>query len=85
MEWEADLPKNTWVKAQLRWANSAEEMEKADWNGPDGPDTWFEPMGGDLKRKPVCRFTQYRLAIGSSGSCSTPRIRKVQVNYSIQD
>ena len=40
--WQASVPPKTWVRAQLRLADSQDDLEAAAWLGPDGPNSWFE-------------------------------------------
>ena len=79
--WEADVPAKTWVRAQLRSAETERGLQEATWQGPGGGPGWFEcgaetsdlPRGG--------RWVQYRLAVGAVGCGNTPRVRQVKVDY----
>jgi hypothetical protein len=79
--WEAETPPRAWVKAQLRFAGTKEELEEAAWQGPDGESTWFErpqPLGPLNQTGP---WAQYRLALGAQNACGTPRVTSVDVYY----
>ncbi|RAV19607.1 FG-GAP repeat domain-containing protein [Paenibacillus contaminans] len=80
ISWEAELQPKTWVKAQLRMADSREELECAEWQGPDGTaGTWF--ASGQLAehvRQPG-RWLQYRLALGAVNGGNSPRVTEVSV------
>jgi len=79
ISWQADLPVKTWVRAQLRFAATAEDLPSAPWQGPEG-DGWFEcdePATG-LRQD---RWVQYRLALGATGSGNTPRLTEVCLTY----
>lgn len=79
----ADIPRKTWVKAQIRLADSREALEKTIWQGPVGPASWFnigERVDQTLFRG---QWVQYRLAVGAYNSLNTPRISQVTVNLEI--
>jgi hypothetical protein len=67
IEWDADLPPKTWVRAWLRFAETKETLSKAAWLQPGQSSTG--------------RWVQYRLALGASNSGSSPRVREVRVNF----
>ena len=81
IEWQAEVPDKTWVKAQLRWADSEATLEDAAWLGPDGSDSWYE--NGDSLRPNTSgmRWLQYRLALGAINSLRSPRISAVSISY----
>ena len=81
LTWEAETPPRTWVKAQLRFGETEEDLEEAAWQGPDGEATWFEsPQAAGALNKPG-HWVQYRLALGASNACGTPRVTSVDVHY----
>ena len=78
--WTADVPEKTWVKAQLRFADTPDNLDSAGWSGPDGTgNTWLE--NGD---QPILegRWVQYQLAIGALNSLGTPRVTEVAIKFS---
>ncbi|MCX6992897.1 MAG: VCBS repeat-containing protein [Kiritimatiellaeota bacterium] len=76
----ADIPRKTWVKARFRLADSRYALEKMPWQGPVGPDNWFNI--GERVDKTLFRgkWVQYRLAVGAYNSLNTPRISQITVN-----
>jgi len=70
--WDADTPPKTWVKAQIRVADTQEGLSSAPWCG------WFD-NDTELDR-PGC-WVQYRLALGVVNAVTTPRVRQVDVHY----
>ncbi len=66
---EGEIPPKTWVKATIRSARRAEDLENAPWNQP-----------GRLKVK-AGDWVQYQLALGAINSLRTPRINRVTVNF----
>lgn len=76
--WEGDIPEKTWVRAQIRTAESASGLEHAAWQGPGSETDWFVdespvsiPLGG---------VVQYRLALGATNGVATPRITQVRLH-----
>ncbi|MYJ79974.1 MAG: VCBS repeat-containing protein [Caldilineaceae bacterium SB0670_bin_27] len=85
LTWEAETPSPAWVKAQLRFSEAEEDLEEAAWQGPDGEATWFEsPQAAGALNKPG-HWVQYRLALGASNACGTPRVTSVEVHYDEPD
>ncbi len=93
ISWQAQVPPKTWVRAQLRLADSKENLQNAAWIRRDGTDSWFENgeamtlEAGEMKtlarRASEGPWVQYRLALGATNSCGTPRVSEVSVSYSI--
>ncbi len=81
--WEAETPSRTWVKAQLRFGGSEEDLEEAAWQGPDGEATWFESPQAVGQLNQPGPWVQYRLALGASNACGTPRVTGVDVYYDL--
>jgi hypothetical protein len=80
ISWEGEVPSKTWVRAQLRFADSPAGLEDAEWTGPQGQDTWFED-GESLPETARGLWVQYRLALGATNSLSTPRVTSVDLTY----
>ena len=83
--WVAETPPRTWVKAQLRYGDSEDDLENAAWQGPDGVATWFErpqDVGALDQSGP---WVQYRLALGARNACGTPRVTSVDVHYELPE
>lgn len=81
ISWEAAVPLKTWVRAQLRFAETKEALEQAAWLGPTGEKSWFENDHKIDARMFRGRWVQYRLALGAVNSCGTPRVTAVYVHY----
>ncbi len=81
IEWEAELPPKTWVRARLRFSGSKEGLEKTSWQGPDGKESWFKDgdVVGEIAQSG--RWMQYQLALGAVNSGNTPRVREIRVLY----
>ena len=81
VRWDAELPVKTWVRAQLRFAPTREELDTAIWRGPAAPDTWFENGQRLEGNECIGPWLQYRLALGAVNSGATPRVTSVEVAY----
>lgn len=77
IDWEADCGPGTWVRAQIRWAESAEALEHATWRGPDGEDAWYE-QPRTVSAPDAGPWVQYRLALGAGNGGGTPRVTEVR-------
>ena len=81
ISWQGDVPAKTWVKAQLRFAETEEGLAAAPWTGPAGTESWFENGQYVEATRFSGQWVQYQLALGSTNSLSTPRVTKVEVFY----
>ena len=81
ISWEAEIPAKTWVKGQLRSADTQQDLAAAPWEGPGGRASWYESGQRITGRESQRRWVQYRLALGATNSLSTPRLTRVDVHY----
>ncbi len=81
ISWRAEVPAKTWVKAQLRFADTRENLQKSPWIGPEGEGSWFENHQKVQAQEGTGAWVQYRLALGAINSISTPRVTEVGVYY----
>ena len=81
IDWEAKVPPKTWVKAQLRFANSREALQEAPWQGPDGADRWFRSGQSATGLRQEGPWVQYRLALGALSGGNSPRVSAVNVHH----
>ena len=83
INWEADTPRHTWVRAQVRCADTRADLNDAAWQGPGGADTWYD-SGQALERSTSTgRWLQYRLGLGAARGLGTPRVTSVRVGYAV--
>ena len=47
--WEAEVPRNTQLKFQLRWAENEGKLKETNWRGPGGEKSYYEVSGQDIK------------------------------------
>lgn len=79
--WEAATPPKTWVRAQVRVAASREALGASPWVGPGGEDTWYECGAVVGDEAALGSWVQYRLALGATNGCGTPRVSEVRLTW----
>lgn len=80
--WSGEVPPKTWVRAQVRWANTPEALACANWYGNAGVDTWLTSRSDTVTGGPASgRFVQYRLALGATNAVATPRLTRVVIQH----
>ncbi|MCX6992890.1 MAG: VCBS repeat-containing protein [Kiritimatiellaeota bacterium] len=84
LAWEAELLPKTWVRGQVRFAETREGLDAAAWQGADGPETWLDNAQAIHKGPPHGRWAQYRLALGAKGGGCTPRVTEVRLSYAVE-
>ncbi len=72
--WVAENGKKTWVKIQLRCADSIDALEKAQWSES------FE-SGSDISALNLKGFIQYKLELGATCGVGTPRVTEVTIEF----
>jgi hypothetical protein len=79
--WKADIPEKTWVKGQLRFADTEENLDNAPWIGSKNDNSWFVNCEMIPSREKSGEWIQYRLALGATNSLNTPRVKEVGISY----
>ncbi len=74
ISWEATNGKKTWVKAQLRCADTPEALETAKWSES------FD-NGADISALNLKGYIQYKLELGAYCGCGSPRVTEVTVDF----
>jgi hypothetical protein len=82
LTWEGDIPPKTWVKGQVRVADTEEGLASSSWMGPDDNDFGWNGKGADSGVQLPARWVQYRLVLGATNGCSSPRVTAVSLHYS---
>ena len=81
LSWQAETPAKTWVKAQLRYADTKEGLDSSPWHGARAGNDWFD-TGQEVPRPERSgRWVQYKLALGAVNGGSTPRVTRVDADY----
>lgn len=68
IDWDAEVPPKTWIRAEIRSAETYEQLKDAPWQETD-----------DFKQEGL--WGQYKLVLGAVNCCRSPRIKKVIVNF----
>ena len=55
IHWQAEVPLTTELTFQLRWADSAETLQQAEWHGSDGAQTHYRESGREIQGLPAAR------------------------------
>jgi hypothetical protein len=84
ISWQADVPVPSKLKFQLRWAKTEDLLESAEWNGPQGNDTYYETSGQLVGEMKDARWIQYKAVFVSPYGCVSPRLSRVSFNYEKQ-
>lgn len=74
VSWVATNGIKTWIKMQLRCAETEEALENAPWSDS------FE-NGADISPLNLKGFIQYKLELGAKCGCGTPCVTEVTVNF----
>ena len=74
VSWRAENGPATWVKMQIRSADTPELIAREKWSEPFENESSLE----DFKRG---RLVQYRLELGARCGCGTPRVSEVTIEF----
>lgn len=78
--WDADVPKKTNLKFQLRWARTEQGLESAPWHGPDGEGSSYDHPGQEIRMvDSVANWMQYKAVFFSLNGCRSPKLREVRI------
>lgn len=79
VSWDAEIPDKTWVRLQLRYAPTQDELCQSKWQGKSSNEDWFQ--NGDSIEKNIKNYgwVQYRLALGAKNALRTPRVSSVRI------
>ena len=81
ISWIATVPAKSWVRSQLRFAESPVGLEIAEWIGPDGGNSWCKSDQPIPSSHTTGRWLQYRLTLGALHGGSSPRVEEVTVHF----
>lgn len=83
IRWESQEPPRTWIRAQVRVADSAEKLAVAPWLGPPGQGGRFTNGQAYDGRPAIGPWIQYRLALGSANGANSPRLTSITLDYEV--
>ncbi len=72
--WEATNGVKTWVKMQIRCAETEDALEATPWQGD-------LENGDSLKDLNLKGYIQYKLELGAKCGCGTPRVTEVTIDF----
>jgi hypothetical protein len=78
--WKAQTPHGTAVKFQIRTARAKPELAKAQWHGPQAPDTYYERTDAGLSVPSDNGWLQYRVLFTSPDGGSTAFLEEVHLD-----
>ena len=82
IHWEAEIPRTTELRFQLRWSQSEEQLGQALWQGPQGEGTYYLKSGQEVPAiSDSARWLQYHAVFVSPNNCLSPRLREVRVEF----
>ena len=81
IHWQAEVRRPSRLKFQLRWASTKEQLDDAQWMGPNGPNTYYEQSGQPVGiSADKANWLQYQAVFVSPYGCRSPKLREVRVN-----
>ena len=82
--WKSRTPHGTSLGFQLRSASIRTELAKADWHGPDGPESYYEKPGASLEVPADHHWVQYRVLFNTPDGGSTPVLDEVMIETRVR-
>ena len=77
INWSADTPHGSWLRFQLRLSADRDALDRAVWQGPNGPASFFDAPGHLAASPGTGRFMQYRAMFMSRDGSNYPLLREV--------
>ncbi|MCX6168472.1 MAG: VCBS repeat-containing protein [Ignavibacteriales bacterium] len=81
IKWEAETPFGTSVNFQIRVADSENEIQTAEWQGPSGTNSWYTKTGSEIKGLNG-KFIQYCARLITPNDAATPYLTSVEIAFS---
>jgi hypothetical protein len=81
--WDGETPPKTWVRAQMRFADSEAALAGAEWRGLSEGNPWLEANQTVPAEYQKGRWIQCKLALGAVNSLRSPRLTRVTVSYTV--
>jgi len=80
IDWIAETPYGTRVNFQIRSANNLRDLDKTEWYGDSGKDSWFIKSGSKIQ-KIKGKFIQYKARLITSNGGPTPYLEEVKIYF----
>ncbi|HOI28488.1 MAG TPA: VCBS repeat-containing protein [Melioribacteraceae bacterium] len=81
INWKAETPFGTEIHLQIRTSDMKEDIEKAEWIGPNGKNSWFKKSGSKIKNV-YGNFIQYRARLITPDCAASPYLTEVEISFS---
>jgi len=81
LAFSADTPFGTGVELQVRTAATMPDLASAQWNGPEGPGSWYRDSGARLPGESAA-WIQYRARLTTPNGAATPYLERVEISFS---
>ena len=82
LAWEGDTPWRTGLEFQIRAAKTRQELTSAPWQGPQGPNSFYQTSPSRIEGLPQkARWIQYKASLISPDSANSPALRSVSIGY----
>jgi hypothetical protein len=81
LSWEATTPGRTAVRFQVRTAADEGSLDRAEWQGPIGPGSYFTESGADLRPIGKHEWIQYRAVLDTFNGAASPVLSAVQIDF----
>ena len=86
LSWRADVPNETHLSFELRWGQSEQDLETAQWQGPAGVGTSYDRPDAPVRGVPdTAALLQYRANFVSENGCLSPKLHEVTVALGDRD
>lgn len=80
INWTAEIPIRTSIKFQIRSANSKMELSDAQWEGPNGAESYYTIQNEAIKNV-VGKWIQYRAVFDMGNGADTPILSNVEIKF----
>jgi len=79
LSFKAQLPPKTWVKLWIRAGNTKQELLGKPFTGSTDEYSWY--TNGDNIVCSTCKYSQFKLSLGSVNGAASPRLSEVILDY----
>ncbi|VAX21019.1 hypothetical protein MNBD_IGNAVI01-401, partial [hydrothermal vent metagenome] len=81
ISWKAEKLFGTDVHFQVRVSEEIDKIKDAEWQGPDGSNSWYKKSGSKLKAL-RSKFIQYKARLITPNGAATPYLTEVAISFS---
>jgi len=81
LDWQATTPAHTAIRFQVRVAHQQQELPKAEWWGPQGPESYYDNANIRLEGLPEGHWIQYRAIFDTGNGAISPVLDRVRMTF----